>query len=107
MKRPATIDGRAVIASTTVRTNRENAPGISFKKMAVVSPSGIVTMSAIEIWMSVPVIASGGLSGLSDIEALCAVEGEGVEGVICGRSIYTGALDFAAGQARADALNGF
>jgi phosphoribosylformimino-5-aminoimidazole carboxamide ribotide isomerase len=54
----------------------------------------------------VPVIASGGLSGLSDIEALCAVEGEGVEGVICGRSIYTGALDFAVGQARADALNG-
>ena len=56
--------------------------------------------------LSVPVIASGGLSGLSDIEALCAVEGEGVEGVICGRSIYTGALDFAAGQARADELNG-
>jgi phosphoribosylformimino-5-aminoimidazole carboxamide ribotide isomerase len=57
--------------------------------------------------LSVPVIASGGLSGLPDIEALCAVEGEGVEGVICGRSIYTGALDFAAGQARADTLNGF
>jgi phosphoribosylformimino-5-aminoimidazole carboxamide ribotide isomerase len=56
--------------------------------------------------LSVPVIASGGLSGLPDIEALCAVEGEGVEGVICGRSIYTGALDFAVGQARADALNG-
>jgi phosphoribosylformimino-5-aminoimidazole carboxamide ribotide isomerase len=56
--------------------------------------------------LSVPVIASGGLSGMADIEALCAVEDEGVEGVICGRSIYTGDLDFAAAQLRADELAG-
>ena len=56
--------------------------------------------------LKIPVIASGGLSNIQDIEALCAVEKEGVEGVICGRSIYTGDLDFAAGQARADALGG-
>jgi phosphoribosylformimino-5-aminoimidazole carboxamide ribotide isomerase len=54
--------------------------------------------------LSIPVIASGGLAGIADIEKLCAVEGEGVEGVICGRSIYTGALDFAVAQARADEL---
>ena len=52
--------------------------------------------------LTIPVIASGGLSGLADIERLCAVEGDGVSGVICGRSIYTGALDFEAGQRRAD-----
>ena len=45
--------------------------------------------------LTIPVIASGGLAGIADIEKLCAVEDEGVEGVICGRSIYTGALDFA------------
>jgi len=56
--------------------------------------------------LSVPVIASGGLSGLPDIERLCEVEDEGVEGVICGRSIYTGALDFVAAQRRADELRG-
>ena len=56
--------------------------------------------------LSVPVIASGGLSGLPDIERLCHVEDEGVEGVICGRSIYTGALDFVAAQRRADQLRG-
>ncbi|HMW23103.1 MAG TPA: 1-(5-phosphoribosyl)-5-[(5-phosphoribosylamino)methylideneamino]imidazole-4-carboxamide isomerase [Burkholderiaceae bacterium] len=56
--------------------------------------------------LSIPVIASGGLSNLADIEALCAVESEGVQGVICGRAIYTGDLDFAAGQRRADELNG-
>jgi len=54
--------------------------------------------------LTIPVIASGGLSGMSDIEQLCAVESEGVEGVICGRSIYTGDLDFAAAQTRADEL---
>lgn len=55
--------------------------------------------------LTVPVIASGGLAGLADIEALCAVEGEGVAGVICGRAIYSGALDFAAAQDRADQLS--
>ena len=56
--------------------------------------------------LSIPVIASGGLSNMADIEQLCAVESEGVEGVICGRAIYSGDLDFAAAQARADELNG-
>jgi len=55
--------------------------------------------------LSIPVIASGGLSHLRDIEALCAVESEGVEGVICGRAIYTGDLDFTAAQTRADQLS--
>ena len=54
--------------------------------------------------LTIPVFASGGLSGIADIEKLCAVEDDGVEGVICGRSIYTGALDFTQAQARADEL---
>ena len=54
--------------------------------------------------LTIPVFASGGLAGIADIEKLCAVEEEGVEGVICGRSIYTGALDFAKAQTRADEL---
>jgi phosphoribosylformimino-5-aminoimidazole carboxamide ribotide isomerase len=56
--------------------------------------------------LTIPVIASGGLSNIDDIRALCAVEDEGVEGVICGRSIYSGDLDFEAAQALADDLNG-
>ena len=56
--------------------------------------------------LSIPVIASGGLAGIADIERLCAVEEEGISGVICGRSIYSGDLDFSAAQARADELNG-
>ena len=40
--------------------------------------------------LTIPVIASGGLSSMADIDALCAVEDEGIEGVICGRAIYSG-----------------
>ncbi|MAK56229.1 MAG: 1-(5-phosphoribosyl)-5-[(5-phosphoribosylamino)methylideneamino]imidazole-4-carboxamide isomerase [Pusillimonas sp.] len=56
--------------------------------------------------VNIPVIASGGVTDLKDIEALCAVEEEGVEGAILGRSLYEGTLDFAAAQTLADELNG-
>jgi phosphoribosylformimino-5-aminoimidazole carboxamide ribotide isomerase len=56
--------------------------------------------------LSIPVFASGGLSGMVDIERLCELEDEGIQGVICGRAIYNGALDFAAAQRRADEING-
>ena len=52
----------------------------------------------------IPVIASGGVSSIADIEKLCAVEAEGIEAVILGRSLYEGAIDFRAAQGRADEL---
>ena len=55
--------------------------------------------------VSVPIIASGGVHVLADIEALCAVQDEGIEAVICGRSIYEGSLDLTAAQDRADELS--
>jgi phosphoribosylformimino-5-aminoimidazole carboxamide ribotide isomerase len=45
--------------------------------------------------VSIPVIASGGVTSLADIEALCAVEDEGVAGAVIGRALYEGALDLA------------
>jgi phosphoribosylformimino-5-aminoimidazole carboxamide ribotide isomerase len=56
--------------------------------------------------LTIPVFASGGLNGITDIENLCAVEEEGIQGVICGRALYNGALDFAAAQRRVDELVG-
>jgi phosphoribosylformimino-5-aminoimidazole carboxamide ribotide isomerase len=44
----------------------------------------------------IPVIASGGITNMTDIDALLAVEDQGVEGAILGRSIYEGTLDFKA-----------
>ena len=52
----------------------------------------------------IPIIASGGLSNNQDIESLCAVEDEGIMGVIAGRSIYSGDLDLSAAQQYADEL---
>lgn len=52
--------------------------------------------------LRIPVIASGGLSAMADIRALCAVEQEGIFATIAGRAIYDGSLDFAAAQAEAD-----
>jgi phosphoribosylformimino-5-aminoimidazole carboxamide ribotide isomerase len=45
--------------------------------------------------ISIPVIASGGVSRLADIENLMAIEASGVSGVITGKAIYSGALDLA------------
>ncbi len=55
--------------------------------------------------VNIPVIASGGVTNLDDIRALCEVEHEGVEGAILGRSIYEGTLDFAEAQQLADDLD--
>ncbi|MCD4502862.1 1-(5-phosphoribosyl)-5-[(5-phosphoribosylamino)methylideneamino]imidazole-4-carboxamide isomerase [Chromobacterium piscinae] len=56
--------------------------------------------------LTIPVIASGGLTNLDDIRALCAVADEGVEGAVTGRAIYEGCIDFAAAQTLADELAG-
>jgi phosphoribosylformimino-5-aminoimidazole carboxamide ribotide isomerase len=48
--------------------------------------------------LTVPVIASGGITSIEDIEKLCAVEDEGIAGAITGRAIYEGKLDFTAAQ---------
>ena len=56
--------------------------------------------------MTIPVIASGGVHTITDVEALCAVQDEGVQGVICGRSISEGPLDLRSAQDRADELSG-
>ena len=42
---------------------------------------------------SIPVIASGGVSRIEDVEHLLELESEGVIGVIVGRALYTGSLD--------------
>jgi phosphoribosylformimino-5-aminoimidazole carboxamide ribotide isomerase len=52
--------------------------------------------------VAIPVIASGGVSTIEDIEALCAVSGEGIAGAIIGRALYEGTIDFANAQRIAD-----
>ncbi|HEY0721651.1 MAG TPA: 1-(5-phosphoribosyl)-5-[(5-phosphoribosylamino)methylideneamino]imidazole-4-carboxamide isomerase [Gammaproteobacteria bacterium] len=54
--------------------------------------------------VKIPIIASGGITNLDDIRALCTVADEGITGAITGRAIYEGTLDFAEGQRLADEL---
>jgi phosphoribosylformimino-5-aminoimidazole carboxamide ribotide isomerase len=70
--------------------------------------SGVNVEATVELARAVkiPVIASGGVSSIADIEKLCAVEFEGIEAAILGRSLYEGAIDFRAAQSRADELGG-
>jgi len=56
--------------------------------------------------ISVPVIASGGITDLEDVRALAQVAGDRIVGAITGRAIYEGTLDFAAGQRLCDEFFG-
>jgi phosphoribosylformimino-5-aminoimidazole carboxamide ribotide isomerase len=55
--------------------------------------------------VSIPIIASGGLTNLKDVDALCAIEEEGVIGVIAGRAIYNGNINLTEAQKYADEKN--
>ena len=50
-----------------------------------------------------PIIASGGLNSVADIQAVCArLAPEGVIGAIAGRALYEGKLELKSAQAAAD-----
>jgi phosphoribosylformimino-5-aminoimidazole carboxamide ribotide isomerase len=56
--------------------------------------------------VTIPVIASGGITNLDDIRRLCAAQEPGIIGAITGRALYEGTLDFAEGQGLANELCG-
>lgn len=68
--------------------------------------AGVNVESTVKLARSVniPIIASGGITNMEDIRALCGVATEGISGAITGRAIYEGTLDFAQGQKLADEL---
>ncbi len=45
--------------------------------------------------LSTPIIASGGVASLADLEALKSVAASGIVGVVCGRALYDGRIDSA------------
>lgn len=54
----------------------------------------------------IPVIASGGVATLADVQALAAIEKTGICGAITGRAIYEGTLDLRRAQAWCDQAPG-
>lgn len=56
--------------------------------------------------ITIPVIASGGITTIEDVRSICKFADEGIMGAITGRALYEGTLDLAEGQALADKLTG-
>ena len=53
----------------------------------------------------IPVIASGGITDINDINELGKFVNDGIMGAITGRAIYEGTLDFAAAAKLAESFN--
>lgn len=69
--------------------------------------SGINTEATVNLAnaLTIPVIASGGITNINDINTLCEIESTGIIGAITGRAIYEGSLDFKQAQILADKLS--
>ncbi len=70
----------------------------------MLSGPNVEATAALANAISIPVIASGGITDIGDIEALCRAQTDNIMGAITGRAIYEGTLDLAAGQKLADEL---
>lgn len=77
---------------------RMSALGVRRVVFTDVSRDGM--LSGVNVWaiermlkaVDVPVIASGGVGSIEDIKRLRPLEGRGLEGVILGKALYTGAV---------------
>lgn len=104
------IDGWATLTEHRVEdlARRFEADGVAAIVYTDIGRDGMMTGPNLEATgllteaIGIPVIASGGITDLDDVRALCGIQGKGVMGAITGRAIYEGTLDFAAGQRLAD-----
>ncbi|MCB1869220.1 MAG: 1-(5-phosphoribosyl)-5-[(5-phosphoribosylamino)methylideneamino]imidazole-4-carboxamide isomerase [Gammaproteobacteria bacterium] len=108
------IDGWATVTEhpVTELSKRFEQDGVSAIVYTDIGRDGMLTgpniaaTAALAESVSTPVIASGGITDIDDISALCEVAASGIMGAITGRAIYEGTLDFAQGQKLADRLCG-
>lgn len=106
------IDGWATITEhkVTELAKRFEQDGVSAIVYTDIGRDGMMTGANVEATkalaeaVSIPIIASGGITNLDDVRAICAAADAGIMGAITGRAIYEGTLDFTAGQKLADSL---
>lgn len=105
------IDGWATVTDHLVMdlARRFEQDGISsiiytdIGRDGMLSGPNVEATKALALTVSIPIIASGGITNIDDIRELCAAAKVGITGAITGRAIYEGTLDFAEGQRVADA----
>lgn len=108
------IDGWATITGhkVTELAKRFEDDGVSAIVYTDIGRDGMLSGPNVEATadlanaISIPVVASGGITDINDIRALCQAETDNITGAITGRAIYEGTLDFAEGQKLADELSG-
>lgn len=100
-------DGMVAIKGWTEKTEEKATEfateledlGVSIIIYTDISRDGMLTgpnISAVKemaMSLSIPIIASGGVSSIDDLLALHALEDFGVEGAIVGKALYTGDID--------------
>lgn len=64
-------------------------------KDGMMQGASVESTKALAEAVRIPVIASGGVSTLDDIRALCEIQDSGITGAIIGRALYDGAIDLA------------
>ena len=80
---------------------------MTFATVRSVSIAAAVAMTAFSAQaLTIPVIASGGIHNLGDVEKLLLARSPGIIGAITGRAIYEGTLDVAEAQAFCDSFKG-
>jgi phosphoribosylformimino-5-aminoimidazole carboxamide ribotide isomerase len=107
------IDGWATITEhkVTKLAKRFEDDGVSAIVYTDIGRDGMLSGPNVEATadlanaITIPVIASGGITDISDIRALCQAETDNITGAITGRAIYEGTLDFTEGQKLADELS--
>ncbi len=107
------IDGWATVTDQEVTTlsQRFEEAGVSAIVYTDIGRDGMLTGPNVEATaalanaVKIPIVASGGITDIGDIEALCGAPTKNIMGAITGRAIYEGTLDFAAGQQLADRLS--
>jgi len=107
------IDGWATVTEHRVidlarRFEQDGVSAIVYTDIGrdgMLSGPNVEATAALARAIEIPVIASGGITGIDDIRALCDVASAGITGAITGRAIYEGTLDFAEGQKLADELS--
>jgi phosphoribosylformimino-5-aminoimidazole carboxamide ribotide isomerase len=106
------IDGWSKLSNHDVidiakRFEREGVEAIIYTDInrdGMMAGVNVEATAALARAITIPVIASGGVSRLDDIRRLCEVANEGVMGAIVGRALYEGGLDLAEAQRLADQL---
>lgn len=95
---------RTTVDATTLgqalhRLGIERAVYTDIARDGMLSGPNITATAALARETGLRVIASGGISRLEDVQALAALEAEGIEGAIIGQALYTGAIDLPAALA--------